>query len=87
MIRDAAGKVASGQAELAITFPSEIVPVKGAKVGGMLPESLQNYTVYAAAIPVASEKPDVAQAYLAALIATAARPRWVAAGFEPLGAK
>jgi molybdate transport system substrate-binding protein len=85
--RDAAGKVASGQAELAITFPSEIVPVKGAKVAGMLPESLQNYTVYAAAIPAASDKPDVALAYLAALTAATARPRWVAAGFEPLGAK
>lgn len=83
--RDAAGKVASGEAELAITFPSEIVPVQGAKVAGMLPASLQNYTVYAASIPVASRNADVAQSYIAALTAAPSRDKWVAAGFEPLG--
>jgi molybdate transport system substrate-binding protein len=85
--RDAAQKVANGEADLALTFPSEIVPIKGAKVAGMLPASLQNYTVYAAAIPAASAKPDVAQTYLMALTAAAAREHWIAKGFEPLGSK
>src|SRR6185295_18343453 len=73
--RDAVSKVASGEAELAITFPSEIVPVKGAKVGGMLPASLQNYTTYAASIPVRSSNADLAQSYIAALVASSARER------------
>jgi molybdate transport system substrate-binding protein len=85
--RDAASKVASGEAELAITFPSEIVPIKGAKVAGMLPASLQNYTTYTASIPVKSSNADLAGSYIAALVASSARERWIAAGFEPLGGK
>jgi molybdate transport system substrate-binding protein len=85
--RDAATKVANGEADIALTFPSEILPIKGAKVAGMLPASLQNYTVYAAAIPAASNKPDIAQSYLAALTSPAAREHWIAKGFEPLGGK
>ncbi len=85
--RDAAEKVAKGEAELGITFPSEINPVKGARVGGMLPEALQNYVTYAAAIPAASKNTDAARAYLAALMAVSAREHWQAAGFEQLGGR
>lgn len=83
--RDAASKVASGEAEFAVTFPSEIVPVKGAVVGGMLPEAVQNYTTYAAAIPVANGNAALARDYLAALTGAKSRELWVVAGFEPLG--
>jgi molybdate transport system substrate-binding protein len=83
--RDAAAKVASGEAEFGFTFPSEIAPVKGAAVGGMFPEALQNYTTYTAVIPAANKNPVLAQSYLAALTAAKSRPLWVAAGFEPLG--
>ena len=62
-------KCAKGEAELGITFPSEINPVKGAKVGGMLPASLQNYVTYAATIPATSKNAEAARAYLAALTA------------------
>jgi len=82
--RDAAAKAASGEAELAITFPSEIVPVAGASVAGPLPEELQSYTIYAAAIPAAAAASDAAARYLAALTAPAARMHWRSAGFEPL---
>jgi molybdate transport system substrate-binding protein len=83
--RDAASKVASGEAEFAITFPSEIVPVKGAAVGGLFPEALQNYTTYAAALPVANGSAALARTYLAMLTGGTSRDRWVSAGFEPLG--
>ncbi len=82
--RDAASKVAKGEAELGITFPSEIAPVRGAKVAGMLPASLENYTTYAAAIPAKSTHAEAARAYIAALTAATARQRWIDAGFEPL---
>jgi molybdate transport system substrate-binding protein len=81
--RNAAEKVAKGEAELGITFPSEINPVKGAKVAGMLPASLQNYVTYAATIPATSRNADAARAYLTALTTASSRERWIAAGFEP----
>ncbi|HVG51854.1 MAG TPA: molybdate ABC transporter substrate-binding protein [Xanthobacteraceae bacterium] len=83
--RDAAQKVANGEAEFGITFPSEINPIKGAKVGGMLPDELQNYVTYSATIPPASKNAEAARAYLAALTAASARDLWHAAGFEPHG--
>jgi molybdate transport system substrate-binding protein len=85
--RDAAEKVAKGEAELGVTFPSEINPVKGARVGGMLPEALQNYVIYAAMVPVTAKNVDVARAYLDALMGAAAKPHWERAGFEQLSGR
>jgi molybdate transport system substrate-binding protein len=85
--RNAAEKVASGVAEVGFTFPSEIAPIKGAKVAGMLPPSLQNYVVYIAAVPSASVNADVARAFVAELVAPSSRQSWAGAGFEPLGGK
>jgi len=82
--RDVAEKVARGDAELGITFPSEINPVKGAKVGGMFPHALQNYVVYAATVPVAAQNADVARTYVALLTDASATPLWERAGFEAL---
>jgi molybdate transport system substrate-binding protein len=81
--RDAATRVANGEAELGITFPSEIIPIKGAKVAGMFPAELQSYTTYVAAVPAQSKQADLARALIAALVAPAGRPHWIAAGFEP----
>ena len=52
---DAADKVAHGQAEIAVTLISEILPIKGAKLVGPLPGDTQLWTVYASAIPRLSE--------------------------------
>jgi molybdate transport system substrate-binding protein len=81
--RDAAQHVAKGDAEIGITFPSEIAPIKGAKVAGMLPDSLQNYVIYQAAIPAAGANKEAARAFIAALRTSAAAEHWKAAGFEP----
>ena len=85
--RDAAEKVAKGEAELGITFPSEINPVKGAKVGGMLPEALQNYVIYAAMVPAISKNAEAARAFLSALTAASAKSYWEHAGFEQLAGR
>jgi molybdate transport system substrate-binding protein len=80
--KEVAEAVAAGQADIGITFMSEIIPVKGAKLAAPLPPALQDYTVYAAAIPKASKEPAAARAFVAALTSRAMAPRWTAAGFE-----
>jgi molybdate transport system substrate-binding protein len=80
---DAVAKVAKGEAELAIVLVSEIHD-KGARLTAMLPESLQLWTVYAAAIPMSSTDPKNARAFVDTLTSPALRSRWVEAGWEPL---
>jgi molybdate transport system substrate-binding protein len=80
---DISQKVARGEAELGITLISEIVPVKGARMAGPLPEELQLWTVYTSAIPAASKAPDAARAFVKALTSPALAARWTAGGFEP----
>jgi molybdate transport system substrate-binding protein len=75
--------VVKGEAEIGVTFISEIIAVKGTKLVGPLPGPLQDYTVYAAAIPKASTDPTNARAFVSSLISPAMAPRWKAAGFEP----
>ena len=80
---DISQKVARGEAEIGVTLISEIVPVKGARMAGPLPEELQLWTVYTSAIPAASKAPDAARAFVKALTSPAMAPRWTAGGFEP----
>ena len=79
---DAVAKVAEGKAEIAIVLISEI-HIKGAKLAAPLPEALQLWTVYSAAIPASSNDPANARAFVAALTGPAMRERWKAAGWEP----
>jgi molybdate transport system substrate-binding protein len=80
---DAVEKVARGEAEIAVTLMSEIVPIKGARLAAPVPPALQSYTIYAAAIPASSTDPAAARAFIAALTGAALAERWKAAGFEP----
>jgi molybdate transport system substrate-binding protein len=80
---DAVAKVAKGEAEIAVVLVSEIHD-KGAKLAALLPEPLQLWTVYAAAIPSTSTDPKNARAFVDALTSPALRPRWVEAGWQPL---
>ena len=81
--REAAIEVAEGRAELAIVFMSESAVVKGVKLAGPLPGPLQDYSVYAAAIPASSTDAAAARAFIAALTSPAMAERWRANGFEP----
>jgi molybdate transport system substrate-binding protein len=81
--REAAIEVAEGRAEMAIIFVSEAMAVKGVKVAGLLPPSLQDYSAYAAAIPASSTDPAAARAFITALTSAAMAERWRANGFEP----
>lgn len=59
-----AEKLVTGEADVAIHQISEILPVTGAVLIGPLPESIQNYTTYAAALRAHSEKSGIASAFL-----------------------
>jgi molybdate transport system substrate-binding protein len=84
--RDAAERVARDEAELAITFVSEILPVKGVRVAGLLPEALQHYTIYSAGVPVKSAQTDAARAFVKFITSPATAGRWRAAGLDAMGA-
>ena len=75
--------VADGTAELGISFLSELVAIKGVAIAGSLPAEVQNYTVYAGAIPRASTRGGEAKALLASLTRSDADGVWRAAGLEP----
>jgi molybdate transport system substrate-binding protein len=76
--------VAEGKAEVGIFNISEIMPVKGVTMVGPLPSELQNYILFAAAIPVKSTVPEPAFAYIKRLTDPATRPAWQNAGLEPV---
>ena len=80
---DAVAKVAKGEAELAIVLVSEIHD-KGAKLVALLPETLQLWTVYSAAIPMNSTDPKNARAFVDALTGPALRHRWTQSGWQPV---
>jgi molybdate transport system substrate-binding protein len=75
--------VADGRAEIGITLISEILPVKGARFAGPLPEAYQLWTVYASAIPASSTQPEAARAFVQALTSPTMAPRWTRGGFRP----
>src|ERR1051325_8230844 len=81
--REAAIEVAQGRAEMAIVFISEAVVIKGVRLAGPLPPPLQDYSVYAAAIPASSTDPAAARTFVAALASAEMAGRWQRNGFEP----
>jgi molybdate transport system substrate-binding protein len=79
---DVAECVARGEAEIGITFISEMLPVAGVTVAGPLPAEYGNDTAYSAARFAGAGKPFAA-ALIAEFIAERNRLAWVAAGFSP----
>jgi molybdate transport system substrate-binding protein len=78
-----ADRVASGEVEIAIQNVSEIVPVKGVAVAGMLPAALQVYTAYSAGVASKSTAPKEAADFIRFLARADAAKRWKEAGIEP----
>lgn len=79
---DAAAKVMKGEADLAIVFVSEI-QAAGARMAAPMPEDLQLWAVYSAAIPAAARAPEAARAFIGSLTSPAMAARWSAAGWRP----
>jgi molybdate transport system substrate-binding protein len=82
---EVADAVAKGEAELGITFTSELQPNKGVKVAGTLPAAIQLPTIYSAAIATAAGNGDAARAFLRTLTGAEGRAALTKAGLEPLG--
>ena len=82
-----ADAVATGAAELGITFTSELHPNPGVRVAGVLPSAIQLPTIYAAGILMGARNIDAARAF----VRTLAGPEGVAVlkkqGLEPLGGR
>jgi molybdate transport system substrate-binding protein len=74
--------VARGEAEIGMTFISEMLPVKGIRVVGPLPAPLGNATAYAAAVMTGCKDVAAARALIDALIRPARQDVWRAAGFD-----
>ena len=78
-----ADRVASGEVEVAIQNVSEIVPVKGVALAGMLPPPLQVYTPYSAGIAAKTASAKEATDFIRFLTRSEAASRWNDAGIEP----
>jgi molybdate transport system substrate-binding protein len=72
--------VGRGEIELGIHQISEILPVKGIRLVGPLPEALQKYTVYVATPVPGTREPQLVAAYVQHLLGEQAR-----AALAPLG--
>jgi molybdate transport system substrate-binding protein len=79
---DVAERVARGEAELGITFVSEMLPVAGVRVFGTLPAIYANDTTYRAGVMTTAGDPQVASELIAALALPRTREAWHAAGFD-----
>ena len=78
--REVAFLVATGRAELGITFTSEFIPVEGTRVVGPLPKGMEYVNGYAGALPVGGT--DIAQGYLRFLASPASKGRFKSFGLE-----
>src|SRR5438132_9301187 len=81
---EVADAVAKGEAELGVTFTSEMVTNKGVKLAGLPPDSIQLPTNYSAAIPVGAPNADAVRAFLKELKTPAAQAAFKDAGLEPI---
>jgi molybdate transport system substrate-binding protein len=80
---DVTKRVADGEAEIGMTFISEMLPIAGARVVGPLPSPLGADTTYEAAVASSSGDCAAAAALIAALAHADTRDIWRSAGFEP----
>ena len=83
---EVAAAVAAGEAELGITFTSELAPTPGVKVAGTLPADIQLPTIYAGAVVANAGNADAARAFIRALAGAEGRAALKKAGLEPVAA-
>ena len=75
--------ITKGEADFGLYQLSAVMSVKGIAVAGLLPQALQNLTVYGAAIVADNASPEPAQAFIKFLADPANHKYWKQAGFEP----
>ena len=75
------GPVGEGKVELGLHQISEILPVKGVKLAGPLPEALQKWTVYTAAVTPGSASASAARELIVFLSGAQAAAVYASKGF------
>ncbi len=83
---DVTEAVAKGEVELALTFISEMAANKGVEIAGPFPPSLQNPTLYVAAVTAGSGNPGAAGAFIAFAAGPEAAMTLKEAGVDPASA-
>ncbi|ACA20410.1 extracellular solute-binding protein family 1 [Methylobacterium sp. 4-46] len=78
--------VARGEAEVGFQQLSELKPVPGIQIVGLLPEEVQLYTLFSAGVVAGSREPEPARALIRFLAGPEAAAAVRASGMEPLGA-
>lgn len=74
--------IARGEAELGFQQISELLPVRGIKIVGPIPEAVQKVTVFSAGVVATSKSPDQAKQLIAYLHSPAARAAIEQGGLE-----
>ena len=80
-----AEKVARGEVEIAFHQMTEMLPVKGVTVVGLLPQALNKVTVYAASIMKGAKNPDAARSLIDFLVSPEGRKAFLDKGFSAPG--
>jgi molybdate transport system substrate-binding protein len=78
--------VARGDAEIGFQQMSELKPVEGIDIIGLLPDELQKITIFSAGIATVSKEPDAGKALIKFLASPAARGEIVKSGLDPIPA-
>jgi molybdate transport system substrate-binding protein len=81
------GVVATGEFEIGFQQISELRPVKGIDIVGVLPPGAQRVTIFAAGIPITATHPDAAKALIEWLASPAAYTAIKKSGLEPANSK
>jgi molybdate transport system substrate-binding protein len=76
--------VARGEAEIGFQQMSELKPISGIELVGMLPLELQKITIFSAGVVVGAKEPDTARALIAFLASPAAAAAISESGMEPV---
>lgn len=76
--------VARGDAEIGFQQLSELKPIEGIDIIGLIPEQAQQMTLYSAGIPTTSAHPEQARQLLEYLSSSAAAPAIKASGLDPI---
>ncbi|MDH0748031.1 substrate-binding domain-containing protein [Pseudomonas sp. GD03842] len=76
--------VARGDAEIGFQQLSELKPVEGIDIIGLIPDQAQQMTLYSAGVVARSKHPEQARQFLEFLSSSAAAPAIKASGLDPI---
>ncbi|MDD1968723.1 substrate-binding domain-containing protein [Pseudomonas putida] len=76
--------VARGDAEIGFQQLSELKPVEGIDIVGLIPDQAQQMTLYSAGVVTKSKHPEQARQFLEFLSSSAAAPAIKASGLDPI---